>query len=402
MTLPDHDVLVRAAAAVGENEAERVRLTRELIVAAPGAVAAAGDAFGLDRAERFASFVGGFGAEGAALASAVTECATSRLARGEAVVADAWPSALARVLLVDVVRPTMGRHPAVFGAFVMGRRGLRGPGAVSRVVQGGVDLCAPTGAVVAAFDVGIGANMERLLAALQAGRDGLVVERLVRFLPRRTAEQYRAGVNPCNRLEFDTLGEFGVAAGIRSGRDCSRIPEALELLRDWRGDRRDLPPLLDYWFVPRGGLIVTVLDGLAYPFQEACERLPPWVRRMQRVLIPVLAVPDLSWASTDKYSSLCALQWELLLAMRNRVADYPAGFVFSKAEISEAAAHAQVSRRDANTAVELAATGPRPWLRPHERGHRLKDPAADALFLEATVLTRRYRPKLVRSSVKRR
>ena len=162
----------------------------------------------------------------------------------------------------------------------------------------------------------------------------------------------------------------------------------LELLQAWRGNRRDIPPMLSYWFRQAAGgscgrLSIDVGEALVPGYATGTALPPKWAGRHERFLLPVLELPYLGWAGRRQHARLAALQWELLVAMRARVVEYPTGFVYTREEKERACDAAGVKMELASQALRVWTAGPSPWLVERGDGLRLRDPAADGLFLRA-------------------
>lgn len=316
---------------------------------------------------------------------------------------------LARVVVVDILSPALlegaRRAPAIYSSVHRARGELRhGPALEVPPESGGGVLRAANGVVVAELTIDGRSDLARLrTAAEEAVGGGLAFEKIWRLLPRAVFEQAARNINPATRLVFDGIQGLCSAAGISSGRDLDAAHNTLELLQAWRGARRDLPPALMYWHQPavgrqRASLRIDVGEALA-PGHWIGTSAPHSPQRQDRFLLPVLPLPDLTWAGPRQHSRLAALQWELLYALRDRVECYPDGVQLAYGEVCRAADKAGVTAELATEAI--AHWGADGWLRPHGGGFQLADVAAHQLFLRAAELVRSGRDAGRRRSTKK-
>ena len=360
----------------------------------------------LEMSEAGAAYLDQLGESGKQAACKVREKADQRMADGgEAAAWAGWleegddgphcryVEALALVLVSRWERKTeieKKKAPAVFGWVHEDRRGLQLRGAtLDENVDEGLAVLRSDGVPVASFGIDARTDRQRLRQAVRDNLGGgLMFERAWRGLVRMVHQKAIDGVNPCTRLVFNGLGDFSNAVGISSARDQATVLDLLELLQAWRGDRRDIPPMLTYWLwrASRGRpaqLRIDVGEALAPGYFEGGKIAPPWANRRQRFLIPVLELPNLDFVGNRLKANLAAFQWELLVTMRERVDDYPGGFVFADVEIERARDATRVKRAHAETAVDVWTTGSSAWLVERGEGLALRDRAADRLYLRA-------------------
>ncbi len=377
----------------------------------------------LELSEAGATYLEQFGDHGSEAAAAVRKNAAKRVDEGgEAAAWLGWHEDCAdgpRCRFVETLALVLLRRwkhkaevekkkaPAVFGWVHEDRRGLQLRGAtLDENVDEGLAVLRSDGVPVASFSIDARTDRERLRQAIRDNLGGgLMFERAWRGLVRMVHQKAIDGVNPCTRLVFNGLGDFSNAVGISSARDQVTVLDLLELLQAWRGNRRDIPPMLTYWLwrASRGRpaqLRIDVGEALAPGYFEGGKVAPPWANRRQKFLVPVLELPNLGFVGNRVRANLAAFQWELLLAMRERIEDYPGGFIFTDIDIERAQDAARVKRADASKAMEVWAAGPKAWLAPKGDGLILADRAAHQLYLRAAQQVRSGRVRGLRRAAR--
>ena len=195
---------------------------------------------------------------------------------------------------------------------------------------------------------------------------GLTARRIFRLLPRLAWKQAIEGKNPFNRLVFNGLQDLAEQLGIQNSKQIAMIRDVLVAGREWRRENLELPPLWEVWmpqWMARGRTVsqirIDVGEGLCPGFVT-----PDSMRHRLRWLLPVLSLPDLRAVDRSRQVALEALQWALLMELRQSAAQgevLGTGILLTEGQRLRAADRAGVSRSE----LEHALRGHNesvPWL----------------------------------------
>jgi hypothetical protein len=279
---------------------------------------------------------------------------------------------------------------------------------------GGVEYRARDGSPVARFSgpTLTAATWEAMKAGIPHMR-GLLFERVVRGLVRGVWEQAACGGSPFDPLVWEGGFEgFADAHGIKDNNARAKLPALFEAMQNYRGGRRDIPPLLQFWVSPASGrnggraeLRVQIGEALA-PGYVSKVALMPGTARGDTWLIPCLPLPALTLpgAVPGDAAALCDLQWELLRMFRERAEELAAfgGIQLSAADLQGACKRSKVRSGLACVVRSAWTTGPDAWLR-ELQGDRiaLVDAGAMALLAEGAAYTATASARGLRSVAKR-
>ena len=180
---------------------------------------------------------------------------------------------------------------------------------------------------------------------------GLTARRIFRLLPRLAWKQAIEGKNPFNRLVFNGLQDLAEQLGIQNKTQIAMIRDILVAGREWRRGNLELPPLWEVWmpqWMTRGRAVsqirIDVGEGLCPGFVT-----PESLRHRLRWLLPVLSLPDLRAVGPNRQVALEALQWALLMELRQSAAQGEVlgkGILLTEGQRERAADRAGVSRAE--------------------------------------------------------
>ena len=195
---------------------------------------------------------------------------------------------------------------------------------------------------------------------------GLTARRLFRLLPRLAWKQAIDGINPFNRLVFNGMQDLAEQLGIQNSKQIAMLRDILIAGREWRRENLEMPPLWEVWmpeWMSRGRAVsqirIDVGEGLCPGFVT-----PENMRHQLRWLLPVLSLPDLRAVGPNRQVALEALQWALLMELRQSAA---AGEVMGTTILLTGGQRERAADRAGVSGVELehALTGHNasvPWL----------------------------------------
>lgn len=151
---------------------------------------------------------------------------------------------------------------------------------------------------------------------------GLTARRLFRLLPRLAWEQAMRGVNPFNRLVFQGLQDLAGQLDIQNSRQIGMLRDILLAGQEWRQEDLRLPPLWQVWMPERMARGRAVSEIRIDVGEALCPGFVPprSAPHDLRWLLPVLPLPDLSAMDNARQTLLEALQWSLLIELRQSAA----------------------------------------------------------------------------------